>query len=195
MDAEKPGRRIDPSAADYKSDLKSHSARVGPARIVGVFAGRVRPDARIIDIGAGAGLLGSLLREKGYTDITAIDLSPGPPEMAGRKNSYRELRVTALGERLGYEDNYFDAGISCGVFTIGRAPAFAFDELVRIIRPGGLLIFTVHITAYETAGFKEKFDELEAAGKWTMVEVSHKFRPLPKDEPNVWHRIWTYRIV
>jgi SAM-dependent methyltransferase len=182
-------------AESYESDLDSVFEWVGPERITNVFAGCVAKDSSVIDIGAGTGLLGLLLAENGYKDITAIDLSPGMLAIAGRKNVYRELTVMVLGEPLDYDDNQFDAGISCGVFTVGHAPASAFDELIRIVRPGGLIVFSVQLTAYETAGFKEKFEVLEADGKWKMVEVSPKFQPLPRGEPNVWHRIWTYRVI
>jgi predicted TPR repeat methyltransferase len=187
--------RYDEWAKNYENDLCTAFNWIGPERVAEVFAAHVAKDARVLDIGAGTGMVGVLLAKQGFSDLAANDLSQGMLDEACRKNVYRELRIMVLGEHLGYEDDAFDAGVACGVFTVGHAPASSFDELLRIIRPGGLLIFSMQTIAYETAGFKEKFDELEADGKWVKVDVSDKFQPLPKGEPNVWHRIWVCRVV
>ena len=187
--------RYDEWAKDYEDDLEKAFNWIGPERVTEVFATRVDRDARVLDIGAGTGMVGVLLAKQGYANITAIDLSQGMLDEARRKDVYRELKNMVLGEHLDYDDNTFDAGVSCGVFTVGHAPASSFDELVRIIRPGGLLIFSVQTVAYETAGFKEKFAELGAAGKWEEVSVSEKYQPLPKGESDVWHRVWTCRVL
>lgn len=187
--------RYDEWAKDYEDDLNKAFNWIGPERVTEVFAASVDRNARALDIGAGTGMVGVLLAKQGYTDLTAIDLSQGMLDEARRKDVYRELRTMVLGEHLDYEDDTFDAGVSCGVFTVGHAPASSFDELVRIIRPGGLLIFSVQTVAYETAGFKEKFSELGASGKWEEVSVSEKYRPLPKGESDVWHRVWTCRVL
>ena len=186
--------RYDEWAKDYENDLEEAFNWIGPERVTEVFAAHVAKDARVLDIGAGTGLVGTLLAKRGYSDLTANDLSQGMLDEARRKNVYRELKAMVLGEPLDYEDDAFDAGVSCGVFTVGHAPASSFDELVRIIRPGGLLIFSVQLVAYEAAGFKEKFAELSDAGKWEEVAVSDKYQPIPKGKPEVWHRVWTYRV-
>ena len=35
---------------------------------------------------------------------------------------------------------------------------------------------------------------LDATGKWKLVEVSERFQPLPKGEPEVYHQIWVYQV-
>ena len=187
--------RYDEWAKDYEDDLEKAFNWIGPERVTEVFATRVDRDARVLDIGAGTGMVGVLLAKQGYTNLTAIDLSQGMLDEAHRKDVYRELKTMVLGKHLDYDDNAFDAGVSCGVFTVGHAPASSFDELVRIIRPGGLLIFSVQTVAYKTAGFKEKFAELGTTGKWEEVSVSEKYQPLPKGESDVWHRVWTCRVL
>lgn len=89
---------------------------------------------------------------------------------------------------------FFDAVVSVGVFTVGHAPANSLDELVRVTRPDGHIIFTLRPDVYEKSGFKEKQAALEAEGKWELVEVSDKFQTLPKGEPNVFHQIWVYQV-
>ena len=112
---------------------------------------------------------------------------------ARNKNVYRELRQMVLGEHLDFETAQFDAVISVGVFTLGHAPARAFDELVRVTKAGGYIAFSLRPDVYEKQGFKEKQTALEAAGKWQLVEASEPFQMLPKGEPEVYHKVWLYK--
>ena len=70
-----------------------------------------------------------------------------------------------------------------------------FDELVRITKPGGTIVFSLRVDIYETGGFKESQSGLESSGKWKLAEVTEEFQPLPKGEPEVWHQIWAYRVL
>jgi hypothetical protein len=78
--------------------------------------------------------------------------------------------------------------------TVGHAPASSLDELVRITRPGGHVVFSLRPDVYEGSGFKDKHAALEASGKWTLVEVSDPTPVLPKGEPEVMHQVWVYRV-
>jgi SAM-dependent methyltransferase len=95
---------------------------------------------------------------------------------------------------LGFETDAFDAVISVGVFTLGHAPPYAFDELMRITKPGGFIVFSLRTDVYRDNGFKEYQSGLEAAGKWKLAEVTDPFQPLPKGEPEVYHQIWAYQV-
>jgi hypothetical protein len=77
---------------------------------------------------------------------------------------------------------------------VGHAPASSLDELARITRPGGYVIFSLRPDVYETAGFKEKQAALESESKWKLIEESEKFKPLPKGEPEVYHQVWVYQV-
>ena len=46
---------------------------------------------RILDAGAGTGLLGAALVERGFTSLDALDLSPAMLAEAGRKGIYGSL--------------------------------------------------------------------------------------------------------
>ena len=88
-----------------------------------------------------------------------------------------------------------DAVISVGVFTTGHAPAHAFDELARITKPGGFIVFSLRTELYDEGGFRETLADLEAAGRWCLAERSEPYQPLRKGEPEVAHRIWVYRVM
>ena len=73
---------------------------------------------------------------------------------------------------LDYATGAFDAVVSVGVLTVGHAPASSLDELVRVTRPGGHIVYTLRPDVYRDSGFKEKQESLAAAGKWRLIEVS-----------------------
>jgi len=99
-----------------------------------------------------------------------------------------------LGDTLDFDSGYFGGIISVGVFTLGHAPASGFDELIRITKPGGFVVFSLRTDVYQEGGFKEKLADLASAGKWTLAEATKPFQPLPKGEPEVYHQIWAYRV-
>jgi len=186
--------RYDQWAKDYDADLERDYAWWGPKFAADFFAKYVPKDARILDAGAGTGLVGVVLAHKGYRHIAAMDLSQGMLEEARRKNVYREFHQMVMGETLDFSTDSFDATISIGVLTVGHAPASSFDELIRVTKPGGCIVFSLRPDVYEDGGFKEKMSELEKAGKWELVEVSEKKQVLPKGEPDVYYQVWVYRV-
>ena len=53
-----------------------------------------------------------------------------------------------MGETLGFASGVFDAVIAVGVLTLGHAPANSLDELARITKPSGYVVFTVRTDLY-----------------------------------------------
>lgn len=194
-DNQELAERYDQWAKDYDKDLEQDFEWLGPQRAADIFAEYVAKDARILDAGAGTGLVGKLLKDKGYQQMVAMDLSAGMLEEAEKKNAYLEFHCMVMGETLGFGTDSFDAIVSVGVLTVGHAPANSLDELVRITKPGGYIVFSLRPDVYEDAGFKEKQAGLESAGKWKLVEESEKFQPLPKGEPEVLHQVWVYQVI
>ena len=186
--------RYDQWAKDYEADLEKDFAWRGPQTTGEYFAKYVSHDARILDAGAGTGLMGQILSKLGYRNLIAMDLSQGMLEEARKKNVYQEFHQMVMGESLGFDTASFDAVVSVGVLTVGHAPANSLDELVRITKPNGYIIFTLRPDVHEKQGFKEKQTKLESTGTWELVEVSNKFQTLPKGEPDVYHQVWIYRV-
>jgi SAM-dependent methyltransferase len=191
---EELAERYDQWARDYDTDLEQDFEWIGPQRAAEVFAKHVPKDAQILDAGAGTGLVGRFLAELGYSNLVAMDISAGMLEEARKKNVYREFHQMVMGESLGFATDSFDAIVSVGVLTVGHAPPSALDELIRITRPGGYLVFSLRPDVYENAGFKEKQAELESSGVWKLAERSERFQPLPKGEPEVDHEVWVYQV-
>lgn len=149
-------------------------------------------DARILDAGAGTGLLGAALAENGFARIDALDLSPAMLAVAEPKGIYDSLVEARLGGPLPYETATFDAVVSSGVLTTGHAPASCLDELVRITRPGGHIVFTLR-SDRPPPGFDVRIAALVDVG-WSLVERGEEFQAMPTGEPEVLVRVWAFRV-
>lgn len=181
-------------AKDYDTELEQDFEWRGPQRTAELFVRYVPQEARILDAGAGTGLMGELLLKLGYHNLVAMDLSEAMLAEARKKNVYQEFHQMVMGEPLAFATDSFEAVVSTGVLTVGHAPASSFDELVRITRPGGHILFTLRTDVYQDRGFKEKQTALESEEKWKLVEVSEK-TPLLLKEPDVFHQIWVYQVI
>ena len=186
--------RYDQWSKDYDRDLSTEFEYRSPRRAAEILVAHVPRDARILDAGAGTGLVGEILASMGYRRMVAMDLSRGMLEEARKKGVYEDFHHMVMGETLDYETGSFDAVVTVGVLTVGHAPASSLDELVRVTRPNGHIIFSLRPDVHENNGFRERQDELESQGKWQLVERTEEFQPMPKGEPEVLHRVWVYRV-
>ena len=186
--------RYDQWAQEYDADLAEEFGWLSPQRAAEMLKKYVPNDAKILDAGVGTGLVGQILWQMGYRNMVAMDLSQGMLDEARKKSVYQELRQMVMGEELDFPTDSMGAAISVGVFTVGHAPANSLDELVRVTKPGGHIVFSLRPDVYEGNGFREKQQELESSGKWSLVEVTKEFQPLPKAEPEVFHQVWAYEV-
>ena len=186
--------RYDEWAKEYDDDLADDFGYVMPRMAAETFARFVPKDARILDAGAGTGLVGVELSRLGYMDIEAMDMSSGMLQVAGAKGVYGALHQMVMGEPLGFENDRYDAILGVGVLTLGHAPANSLDELVRVTKPGGCIAFTLRPDVYEQNGFREKQEQLVADGKLELAEVTDEFHGMPKGEPDVLFQVWVYKV-
>ncbi|MDH3500124.1 MAG: methyltransferase domain-containing protein [Acidimicrobiia bacterium] len=102
------------------------------------------------------------------------------------------LRSPSWGEPLPFCDDVFDAMIGVGVFTDGHAPAAGLREIVRVVRPGGVVLLPIRTDILESHGFAPMFSRLVADDSWRELSVSEPYAPMPKGEPDVMTqtRIW-----
>jgi predicted TPR repeat methyltransferase len=181
-------------AQAYDQDLQALGYSYPPA-LAGLVGRYVRErDAPILD--AGAGIVGEVLAILGYTRLTGIDLSDGMLAVARAKGVYAELKNQILGERLDFPDDAFAAVVSAGVLTSGHAPPSCFDELIRVTRSGGHLIFTLSTPVYEGGGFRTKLEALSRQGVWRSRETTPTWCALPRaaEEAAVMARAYVFQL-
>lgn len=173
-------RLYDEWAESYDAEM----ARVGyqhPSICLALLARHVpRGAAPLLDAGAGTGLVGEWLAILGYPRVEALDISAGMLAVAERKGVYSALHNLPLGRDLPFEDGRFAGVIAAGVFTPGHVGAEGLGELIRICRPGGVIVLTVK-EALWAAGFGDHVTALEAAGEAARVEETAPYVSMPRE--------------
>ena len=117
-------------------------------------------DVPVLDVGAGTGLIAEVMNKKNTIDIDAIDISPEMLESAKSKNCYNKLIEADLTKNLDIENNYYGAIVSAGTFTHGHIGPNALDELLRVTKPSGLFVITIHSKVYVNQNFEQKFQDI-----------------------------------
>lgn len=107
--------------------------------------------ARVLELGCGAGRVSVALSREGYSDITATDFSPAMVEAAAQIAALRAPNVKCAvcdATKIAFPDESFDAVIFAfnGLMQIPRreARAAALDEIRRVLKLGGIFVFTTH---------------------------------------------------
>ena len=91
---------------------------------------------RVLDIGAGQGALSVRLRESGAR-VSACDVVPEQFDVPGV-----EFRAVTDDGRLPFDDASFDAAVAIEVLEHIDGHDRFFAEVARILRPGGIVMFT-----------------------------------------------------
>ncbi|MGI9318340.1 MAG: class I SAM-dependent DNA methyltransferase [bacterium] len=179
-------------AREYDQDLWA-SGNPYIALMAGMV-GRYVPnkEARILDAGCGTGNMAQLLNAIGYYNIVGIDASSGMLDVARAKGCYRELHQMLLGSEIELTAEDFDAVTAAGVLTHGHAEAESLDGLLKLMKPGAPIIFSISQPAMEECGFSDKIELLEQSGLWSFKDQSQQFRTYPFSEQYADLRHWIY---
>ncbi len=174
------GRRALARQLEYQEE-KAENLRGSEAQtLLGIFAGAqtvrkkleaVKPidaAARIIEVGSGAhGLIFGFGAHGGIgVDPLAVEYKRLFPTW--QKHAHT---VAAIGEELPFADNSFDVVLSDNVIDHAEKPLKIVEELIRILKPDGLLYFTVNIhhPFYNLAS--------KAHGAWNALGIKFEISP------------------
>jgi len=180
-------------AQSYEQDLCAMGYRL-PAVAAAIFTRFVSLKAGpILDAGCGGGIQTEPLKHVGYNRIIGIDFSPGMLDIAKSKKIYDELHCMALGQPLNFPDETFSATYSVGTITPKHAPASSFEELIRVTKKEGLLIFSLRSDAGQEPEYPAALKHHTQTGHWQSLYATEGFAGMPYGEPNIFHRIHVYR--
>lgn len=147
------------AAANYDDDVASWGYDA-PERVAELLAaGLSETGAEVLDAGCGTGRVGVALRAVGFDNLVGGDFTPVSVEAARALGLYRVVDRLDLNSPLAFDDDRFAAAVSVGVFSYLADTAATLRELLRVTRPGGVVIFTQRTDLWE----ERRCDELVAA--------------------------------
>jgi SAM-dependent methyltransferase len=127
-------------AEAYDRFMGRYSVLLSPqlADLAGVAA-----PVRVLDVGCGPGALtAELVARLGPGAVSAVD--PSEPFVAAARERYPEVDVQrASAEELPYPDDSFDAALAQLVVQFMTDPAGGVTEMMRVTRPGGVVVACV----------------------------------------------------
>jgi ubiquinone/menaquinone biosynthesis C-methylase UbiE len=168
--------RYDAWAEDYEEDLTMYGGKRMTNIMSDLVQRHINPGTgTILDAGAGTGKLGDLIIPFGHNDLIGIDISENMLKLARKKGTYKHLEKMILGEDLNFGTNTFSHFVATVVFREIHIPSKAFDELIRVTKPGGLGIFVICDIINGASPYIDKQNALEKEGKWKLIEASDPF--------------------
>lgn len=170
-------RTYDAWAATYDSEMAAVGYR-HPTICLALLARHLPAGGPVLDAGAGTGLLGEWLRLLGYGPVEGVDLSAGMLAVAAAKGAYDRLAEGDLTARLPFEDARFAGCVCAGVFTTGHVGPEGLEELLRVVRPGGVLVFTVKDKTW-SGGFSARVDALARDGRVARLDATPSYSSMP----------------
>jgi len=180
--AEEISRKYDEWAQTYDEDMAAAGYR-HPSICLALLARHAKPgDGPVLDAGAGTGMIGEWLRIIGFAPLVALDASEGMLNVARHKGVYDELCQGFMGQALPFGTNRFAAAVSAGVFTLGHVGPEGLDELLRVVRPGGVITLTVKDKLYAEGGFRDYLAELIAAQRCRRLEETGSYASMPRHD-------------
>jgi ubiquinone/menaquinone biosynthesis C-methylase UbiE len=117
---------------------------------------------RTVEIGAGTGLNLQLYPEA-VSELVLVEPDPHMlrklrPKLSGARGETSAIQAAA--EKLPFEDDSFDTAVFTLVLCTVPDPRAALEEVARVLRPGGKLLFVEHVRA-RNPGLAQWQDRLE----------------------------------
>ena len=132
------------------------------------------PEARLLDVAIGDGVYLPWLPAD--WEVAGIDISTAQLDACRARGEGRRLTL-ALGEaeNLPYHDASFDAVLSIGALNYFNDPEGSLREMVRVTRPGGVVVVSDEIpdlTDY-LIGHRFGIGPLKRLERWTISRLMH----------------------
>jgi SAM-dependent methyltransferase len=151
-----------------------------PSVVAELLAGCVEDDGRepaaisVLDLGAGNGMVGEALADRGFGDIAGVDISPeaGDAVDRDRPGVYADYYVCDLLDppadiRHELEDARIGAMTSVAALGFGDVPPEVFGAAFELIGDGGWVAFTIKedfLDDADRSGFADLIGDLLASG-------------------------------
>lgn len=148
--------------------------KIAAKAVADYFNTSKRETVRILDVAAGTGFVAENLVEYGFKHIDALDPSEGMLELARKKeNLYEHFMTSYLDSNpLPTLPNTYDCAVTSGGMGEGHIPFDGLAQLIRVVKPGGLICIVMREAYLEHSQYKDLLepfmDMLEEQGKWQL---------------------------
>ncbi|MGB1161558.1 MAG: class I SAM-dependent DNA methyltransferase [Alphaproteobacteria bacterium] len=177
-------------AETYDGTMLDGLGYVSPKKIA-ALAALLLPDkaAPVLDVGCGTGLLAAYLAEQGFTHIDGLDYSAEMLDVAEKKGRIKQRFLKDLNQPLNMQAETYAALTSTGTFTHGHVGGACLPGLLELLKPGGLLICTVHQDVWDEGGFGDALDALVVAHSAEIVSRDPDRLFESDDQPTGWYLV------
>jgi len=135
-----------------------------------------RQGVLVLDVAAGTGRVGHELHKIGFRQIDALEPSSGMLKLLRERKIYGKTFESAIGynQIKGIETDAYDALVIAGGMGEGHIPVQAADEMIRIVKPGGMVLIVMreeylsYVKEYAET-LEPYMNRLEKKGAWRQV--------------------------
>jgi ubiquinone/menaquinone biosynthesis C-methylase UbiE len=147
--------RFPPAAARFYDEFMLGRATQQQVQDIAEELARSLRGGRLLDVGTGPGrLLERLHRLDDTIDLYGMDIAQSMIDRAHRNLAHFAPDLRCLSIRsTDYEPDYFDVVTCTGSFYVWRDPLGCLDEVHRVLKPGGRLIFFETHRDYSRAAY------------------------------------------
>jgi SAM-dependent methyltransferase len=167
--------------ANYDDDLTSWGydapERIA-ARMAEHLASTTTGGSGVLDAGCGTGRVGVALRNLGITGVIGGDFSGASVDVARSRAVYDDVTHLDLNALLPYADDRFAGVTSVGVFSYLADSGATIRELLRVVAPAGVVVFTQRTDLWLARDFDQLIASLVESQLCTAT-VSSAFPYLP----------------
>lgn len=152
---------------------------------------------KVLDVGAGTGRISLELFSLG-AQVTALDVSEKILEVLKRKNK-KIATVVGEAENLPFENESFDLVVSAFLIVHLKDPARFFDEVYRVLKPGGIFLVT-NINQKEPPIVKTQIGNIQIKSYYHRPEkireiLSDLAFSIEKEEMIFEREVWVNQII
>jgi len=135
-----------------------------------------RRDVRLLDVAAGTGFVGEKLQENGFTHIDALEPSRDMLHQAEEKAIYTNHICDVMGDKeTNISKDTYDGLVISGGMGEGHIPRSGLLEMIRIVKPGGLVVIVMreeylsYVKEY-VGRLEPMMETLQVDGAWSRQE-------------------------
>lgn len=160
---------------EYLNRQRYRGPVIAAEAVADFFPENCRDSKLVLDFAAGTGFVGEELRRLGFKKLHCLEPSRGMLDVAHQKKIYmREYCCYLDHNPLPMDDNLYDCAVCSGGFGEAAIPTAGLQQLVRVVKPGGLVCMVVSAEYLdEVPEYRNRLEplmaDMEQTGLWRLL--------------------------